>query len=588
MIIKQLPAHEAQKIAAGEVVERPANIVKELIENSLDAGATRIAITLEEGGKQSITITDNGSGMIEDDARICFHRHTTSKLSTFDELESITTFGFRGEALASICSVAKVTLTTRHASNTEGLKLTLNAGTITQEAAVAYQQGTTITIEDLFFNVPARKKFLKTAVTEWNHNAALFKAFCLSNLNVHFSLTHDGALVYNCPPVSNIEERIAQLFDAQVESQVLPLVPAANKEIQLSGALTGTHYARFDRAGLFFFVNNRWVKNYKLSTALIKGYLNVLQPGRFPIAVISLQVDPKLVDINIHPKKEEVQFLHPRIIEAAITESVKNSLEKSLSHHLKKTVTLSTQPVYTPFERFESPFLSPQPQPSYTRLAKLPEPFFEPLQEPAYTQAFVQEEHEQDSYRLIGQFNKTYLLLEHPEGLFIVDQHAAHERVLYEQFCARFKNQETVQLMFPHIITLNEQDFVTLQPHLELFKDHGIALEEFGQNQLAITATPVYAKRINLEELIQEVVATIKTTDTTDREGFFKKITEHMRAQMACKAAVKAGDELSEEKITQLLKDLQKTTNRFSCPHGRPTSWLLDTLSIEKKFKRKL
>ena len=261
-----------------------------------------------------------------------------------------------------------------------------------------------------------------------------------------------------------------------------------------------------------------------------------------------LQIDPKLVDINIHPKKEEVQFLHPRIVEATITESVKNSLEKSLSQHLKKTVTLSSQPIYNQSERFEPNVTFTRPQPTYTRLATLPEPFFEPPQEPTYTQTFVQEEHEETNYRLIGQFNKTYLLLEHPDGLFIVDQHAAHERVLYEEFCARFKNQETVQLLFPHIITLNEQDFVTLQPHLELFKDHGITLEEFGQNQVAATATPVYAKQINIEELIHEVIATIKTTDTTDATAFFKKITEHMRAQMACKAAVKAGDELSEER----------------------------------------
>lgn len=585
MIIHKLSAHEAQKIAAGEVVERPANIVKELVENSLDAGATRINIILEQGGKKSILITDNGVGMLPEDARICFERHTTSKLSLFDELEAISTFGFRGEALASMCGVAQVTITTKQKNASEGTKLTIEQGQIIKEEIVGSQTGTTFSVDNLFDALPARKKFLKTTTTEWNHNAALFKAFCFSNLHVHFTLSHDGSIVYNCPPVKTIQERIEQLFDTQVSNHVTSLSPSSKKDITLNGAITGPHYARYDRGGFFFFVNGRWVKNYKLATAVTKGYLNVLQPGRFPIAIISITVDPKTVDINIHPKKEEVQFLHPRIIESTITESVKNSLESSLSTHLKRTVTLASesQPVFKPV--FESATPS-----TFTELSSLPFPTAtsQPVQKTVPFQDIIQHEESSYPYRLIGQFKKTYLLLEHPDGLFIIDQHAAHERVLYEQFCARFKNQETIQLLFPAVITLSHDDFVTIQPHLQLFTDHGIALEEFGENQLTVKSTPVYAKHIDMTELIQEILGTIRTTDATDKDAFFKKITERMRAQMACKAAVKAGDELSIEKIEQLLKDLQKTTNRFSCPHGRPTSWLLDTLNIEKKFKRKL
>jgi DNA mismatch repair protein MutL len=585
MYIRKLPAQEAQKIAAGEVVERPANIVKELIENSLDAKATRITVTLEQGGKELIEVSDNGSGMLKEDALICFERHTTSKLSSFNELESIHTFGFRGEALASMCSVAQVTITTKHKSSSEGLSLAIDQGEIIKESIVAHQKGSTIEIKKLFDAVPARRKFLKTTTTEWNHNTALFKAFCFSNLNVHFTLKHEGSIVYNCPPVKTAAERIEQLFDLNIAPQVIPLTESNRKEVTLEGALTGQHYSRYDRGGLFFFVNNRWVKNYKLATSLMKGYMNVLQPGKFPIAVIKITLDPKTVDINIHPKKEEVQFLHPRIVEQALTETVKKSLESALSKQLHKTVSFAAPPPQFNFET--SPFEPLTKKKPLPELSSLPIPTQHETG-PVPLEAIVQKEIEETPYKLIGQFKKTYLLLDHTDGLFIVDQHAAHERILYEQFVTRFQNQETVKLLFPQIIELSAEDFKTITPHIQLFIDHGITLEPFGTQQLSVTSTPVYAKRINIQELVHELISVIRTTHQTDPEIFFKRITEHMRAQMACKAAVKAGDELSVEKAEQLLKDLQKTANRFSCPHGRPTSWLLDTLGIEKKFKRKL
>ncbi|MFT6765854.1 MAG: DNA mismatch repair protein MutL [Alteromonas naphthalenivorans] len=586
MIIHKLSAQEAQKIAAGEVVERPANIVKELIENSLDAGATHITITLEQGGKKLINITDNGYGMLTQDARICFQRHTTSKLQSFDELESVNTFGFRGEALASICCVAQVTLKTKHKSSDEGLQITLDQGVIVKEQLIALQHGTTINIADLFYNVPARKKFLKTTTTEWNHNATLFKAFCFSNLNVHFTLLHDGSTVYNCPPVNTIEKRIAQLFDTQVSNHTIALTTSTQKDITVVGAITGPHYSRYDRGGMFFFVNGRWIKNYKLATAVAKGYLNVLQPGKHPIAVISITVDPKTIDINIHPKKEEVQFLHPRIVETTLTQAVKTTLEQHLSTQLNQTVTFASEPAFT---SFSEPYQQAPKRSVFPDLSTLPFPTSSDTidaQQPI--ESFTQHEVESYPYRLIGQFKNTYLLLEHPDGLFVIDQHAAHERVLYEQFCDRFKSQETIALLFPQVITLSSDDYDTLTPHMQLFIDHGIELEAFGEHQVTIKSTPVYAKHIDMIELIKEVLGTVRRSDATDKDAFFKSITERLRAQMACKAAVKAGDVLSTEKMEQLLRDLNKTTNRFSCPHGRPTSWLLDTLSIEKKFKRKL
>lgn len=619
MKIHHLSPVEAQKIAAGEVVERPAHTLKELLENSLDAGATRITIRLEEGGKRKIIITDNGCGMSPEDARISFLRHTTSKLTTFNELESLQTFGFRGEALASICSVARVTLTTKESHAPHATRLFIEQSTLVKEEVVSFQNGTCIEIDDLFCTVPARKKFLKTATTELNHCIGLFKALCLNHISVHFTLIHEGSTLYHCPPAATLNDRVIQLFDAYLEKQ-LHTVSCTKEHLSITGVLTGAHYKRYDRSGIFFFVNKRWVKNFKLTSAFMKGYLNLLPPGRYPLGIIQITLPAHEVDINTHPKKEEVVFLHPRIIEQAITQSVTQSLEKTVTTQLQTntsspTIEPSSAQWYAQQSTHTSTWFPKQnATPSLQEIALHTQMKHDKNKQQKYnlqnissysgssahrhTEKFIlkneyetsqhQEQAHTISYALIGQYKNTYLLLEHPEGLLILDQHAAHERILYEQFAQRFINQETVTLMFPEIITLSAHDYILLEPHLTLFTDQGIIIEPFGNNQYAITATPVYAKNINMHDLVQETISYLKETDATNQEQFFKMVTEKMRAQMACKAAIKAGDTLSNEKMTKLLHDLEKTANRFSCPHGRPTSWLLDILTIEKKFKRKI
>lgn len=619
MKIHHLSPVEAQKIAAGEVVERPANTLKELIENSLDAGATKIQIALQDGGKASLIITDNGCGMSPEDARICFLRHTTSKLHTVNEIESLDTFGFRGEALASICSVAHVTITTKEHHAPHATRLTITEEKVTKEEAVSFQNGTRIEITDLFCTVPARKKFLKQTSTELNHCTTLFKAFALNHTNIHFTFAHNGSVLYNCPAVNTLEERVTQLFDTQVHTN-LQTLNFTHSDITLSGALTGAHYKRYDRNNIFFFVNNRWVKNFKLSHALMKGYLKLLPPGRYPFAIIQIHIPPHEVDINTHPKKEEVVFLHPRRVEQALTKAITQSLESLTSDRLYHTLQdpFLTTPSLHSFQKTETPWFAELPATSTQNSFKdalLLEKKYTNLdttlvQKPAHTSPTThqttheksilnapqqedtlnnhQEKIHEPVYTLIGQYKNTYLLLDHPEGLLLIDQHAAHERILYEQFAQRFIQQETITLLFPEIISLAADDYALLKPHLQIFIDQGIHIEPFGTQQYAITATPVYAKNVNMYELVQETIGYLRETDTADQELFFKTVTEKMRAQMACKTAVKAGDELSLEKMTQLLNDLEKTANRFSCPHGRPTSWLLDITTIEKKFKRKL
>ncbi len=609
MIIKHLNPIEAQKIAAGEVIERPVNIIKEFIENSLDAQATKISIAVEDGGKKSITITDNGTGMDEADARICFLRHTTSKLNSFDELSSLATFGFRGEALASICSVARVTLITRLNNNNHGIKLSIENGIITQEEIIGTAIGTTISIHDLFYNVPARQKFLKTTTTEFNQIVQLFKAFCLSNLFVHFTLSHNGLITYNCPAITTLEERISQIFESIITKHLF-LIEEGSQHGSINGIVTGPHYSKYDRSGIFIFVNKRWIKNFGISQAIIKAYKNILPTGKYPLAVISINVPSHQVDINTHPKKEDVLFLHPRIIENLVTTAITQVLEKSFSKILSETVAhqLIPSPLsnnnLTNNSAFEfKPFFNNEDVLYHKHKDLLAKEPFDNVNKPFYFQEknkdfikneSIYEEPIQSSYipdsldlhTIIGQFHSTYILLEHPDGLLLIDQHAAHERILYEYIEKTFNKPESITLLFPETVFVQKENMELLSQYFPLLHDHGIVIEQFSEQECIVRAKPAYAQSINIKDLLHNINGWINDFGRAEKEVIKRFITEKIRAQLACKAAIKAGDILSLEEMKELLLKLDKTKNRFSCPHGRPTSWLLSLFDIEKKFKR--
>ena len=601
--IKKLSPHEAQKIAAGEVVERPANVVKELLENAVDASATHLSLYVEDGGKQLIRVVDDGCGMGEEDAQLCFEHHATSKIETVDDLETISTFGFRGEALSSISSVSNITLITKTADS-EGIKVELKAGKIKNKESVSANTGTDISVRDLFFNVPARKKFLKKKETEWRHIQQLFTAFCFDYTNIHFKLFSENKQIFNCPPVENTHERFTQLKDHQVAEHMIPLVSHDEKNgVKITGLISNHQFFRYDRSSIYFFVNHRWVKDFKLSNAFLKGYLNVAPPGKYPAGCIFITVDPHEIDINIHPRKEEIQFLHPRRVQHLLKETVKKTLENHLSKQLKKDVRFTSayaypgiparqasadRPSFISNENYaHSKTFSSVFVPNQTSPISAATPAFPSEQQTTVSQPTPSAQTEKN-YRLIGQFKKTYLLLEKEEGLFVVDQHAAHERILYEQFSKRFEDVESVKLLFPQTITLTAQDISLAEPHLKLFQKNGIQIEPFSDTQLVVHTTPVHLKNASIEELVREALGWIIEFKNLDEQEFVRAMNKKLHAQMACKAAVKAGDTLTEEKIHQLLNDLYTTENRFTCPHGRPTSWLLSTYEIEKKFKRKL
>jgi DNA mismatch repair protein MutL len=615
--IKQLPLSEIQKIAAGQVVERPASVVKELLENAIDAGATKISLYIEEGGARLIRVVDNGVGMSEPDALLCFERHATSKITTFEQLQTVNTFGFRGEALYSIGAVSDVTLITKEAAASYGICVNFAQGAVLSTEHVSGSMGTDISVQNLFAHVPVRKKFLKKEETELRLIIQLFQAFCFSYPNFHFQLFSENKLVYNCPPGGTLITRSAQIWDAQVSHNMLLVEPHEDTVGTISGAISQHHFFRYNRNQIFFFVNKRWVKNYPLSQAMLKGYLNVLPPARYPIAIFDIQVDPCQIDVNIHPRKEEVNFLQAKQIENLITAIVKKSLEKALSEQLK-----NNEKKITPSQPFSEHhfFINPSTKNPFNKPYSLSEDSLlisqtvprSPLKQEKSSEMVAQEytiqkdqkvlplddvalqleqkfvKFEEAHYEVLGVIKKTYIVLDHPEGVVWVDQHAAHERVLFERFSKRFEEISSIKLMFPEVVNLTSSEVQVFMDNMMLLNEHGINFDQMGENQIIITSIPVHLKSVVWPEFLREISALFIEHETVHKDEFFTIVNKKLQAQMACKAAVKAGDVLTDQQINQLLIDLDSTQDRYTCPHGRPTSWLLPLYEIEKKFKRKL
>lgn len=703
--IKQLSATEAQKIAAGEVVERPANVVKELIENSLDAGASEITLYIEEGGKKLIHIIDNGCGMSLEDARMCIKHHATSKITSISDLENISTFGFRGEALSSISSVSQIKLTTKEEHANSGVTLIINEGIIEKETVTACNTGTEIAIHDLFYNVPARKKFLKAKETEWRAIVQLFYAFALDYTDVNFKIYHENKLIHNCPSAPDLATRLSQLYEQTLANNIL-LIESKEDRMRLSikGAITDPQYTRYDRNQIFLFVNNRWVKNHKLAQALVKGYQNMLQPEKYPAGFIFINLDSQYVDINVHPRKEEVQFLHPKIVESLIESTVKNKLENYASRRLginniNSYQTLNSRPKEEQADINISPeksnninninkkteinqsFLNqrinntPKPEYNYTdepfnilqkanNLNSIDQKLWQRNYE-ANLQENIEINNKKDKeefskiletnfslnsqnsdngasnkasetprdinldnnpknisgninlrqdiiaqkesssgditetintnietninsfdYRLIGQIHLTYIIIETAEGITLIDQHAAHERVLYEKIKSKFIDMSPVKLLFAHILTLNRDDINIIEPYLYLFAQFGLIIEKVSDNQLALTQTPVFLKNRSIDDLIKQCISWAHENNQIAPEQLREIIDQNLHAQVSCKAAVKAGDELTQESMNNIIKDLYNCATKLTCPHGRPTMWPLNINEIEKKFKR--
>jgi len=562
---------------------------------------------------------DDGCGMDAEDARACFENHATSKITSIEDLSSISTYGFRGEALASIMAVSKVKLQTKLASQTLGTLVVASQNDLEVSSGV-FNTGTDITVHDIFFNVPARRKFLKKEDAEWRAIVQIFQSLCISYTQVNFQLFSNNSLIYNCPAVSSLKNRVIQILDERFSQDLLHL-EEKQAEGNISGIISNCHVGRYNKNHIFFLINRRCIKNYSLVNALLKGYGNSLPTGRYPMGVISLTIDPLLVDINVDPRKEEVRFVHPRKIETLISQTV----TKTLENLVKKSVTNSagvdsllsfeknndtarkfsffipsfsadtkereslfnTLPIAdsTFPKEFKAPNSLESGQEKQETLPFLSETFADP--QASNQQMTLGEKKEAPSATLLGIFHNTYLLVQQNDGLVIIDQHAAHERILFERFAHRFTLSETMALVAPLVISINSEQKKRFELLQILLQEYGIEIELAGLQELVVKTTPIYAKKINYQELIPYLLDYMQEHEQLEEHALKEMLHFALQAQMACKAAIKAGDILHHQEAEKLLKDLYTTSNSFSCPHGRPTMWKITSNELERKFKRK-
>jgi DNA mismatch repair protein MutL len=668
--IRVLSDQVANQIAAGEVVERPASVVKELLENSLDAGAQRIRIDVEAGGRKLIRISDDGCGMMRDDAMLAFERHATSKIHSSDDLLELTTLGFRGEALPSIASVARVHLATRSAEEAVGTEIEIAGGKILRVADCGIPAGTTLEVRDLFFNTPARKKFLKAEQTELSHIAALVTHYALANPTKHFELHSATHALLEAPAVQRVSERIFQVFGREVLDQLLPVAAETNFEragipepppwkrpadwqpqppgpLRLHGFVSRPQLQKLNRNSMYVFVNQRLIRDRMILHALTEAYRNVIPPTSFPVVLLFLEMPPQEVDVNVHPAKTEVRFRQQAFVHDFVRDAVRNSIVKTrpaasfltaLSDHAVMTPALvpDLSPLPGAPEPADGSTRGPGSEEAHVSEARRgapgsinsgtvspeavafqdsdPPPAVEDaerfeLQPPSISPAaqslpFLpgspaipapQEGGDEDvtpptlnglaSLRPLGQLEESFILAVNEEGLWIIDQHVAHERVLFEKI-VRDRNVEQVQrqrLLMPVLIDLKPDQmplFATIAAELER---NGFEAEPFGPRTLAVKATPVGLVGRELERTLVEV---LEQTEREQQAQNLDTLRLRIAASIACHAAIKIHTPLEMGKMEWLLEELAKTEHPTSCPHGRPIVLRYSLREIQRAFQR--
>ncbi len=584
------------KIAAGEVIERPSSVVKELIENSLDADATKITIELKNSGKDLIKITDNGNGMEKEDAKKSILRHATSKLQTADDLFAITTLGFRGEALASIAAISKLTITTKTPSQLEGFKLEIEGGQVLNETIAAANQGTTIKVENIFFNTPARKKFLKTDAVELRHIIDTVTNYSLLHNNVAFKLVHENRVLLSSPATEDSLNNIAAIYSSSTAKHLLPL-KYENNNIKVEGFICKPYNCRNDKNQQVFFVNKRWIKNSQLSKAVYDGYHSMLFVNKHPVFILHLTLNPENIDVNVHPQKSEIKIEQVTEVQKALTTAVKETLKE---HNLIPLLNVEFEQQTT----FGLPQKKPKPEKTYTfepstqTVIKEPELIFsetklhevieEALEEPAQQETHLDWDlpatNSLPPIKLLGQIHKTFFIAETPGGAFFIDQHATHERVLYERFMTQFHNNniETQQLLQGGVLNLTPAESILVNDNLETLKQFGYTLEPFGDNTFILKTVPVIFNRLQGPKSFHEFLSSLQQNKNTLLE---KK--EEIITRMACRSAIMAGDTITLKQMQDILKELAQTAHPFTCPHGRPSIIKTTSDELEKKFRRK-
>jgi len=554
-MIRVLPAEIVSKIAAGEVIERPASVVKELIENSLDAGATQITVEAQSGGVDTIKVSDNGAGIASSELELAFHRHATSKIGDLEDLEKISSLGFRGEALPSIAAVAEVEILTKPTSDSVGGYMHLIRGELTRKENRARPQGTTVTIHRLFRYVPARLKFLRSPNTENGHIAHLVSQYALAFPEVRFGLILDNRRTLHTTGNGELRDVVNELYGPELAQRMLE-IEQKEDPVRIAGLTSPPTLTRSNRNYLSFFVNRRWVRSPLLTRATEDAYRGLLMDGQHPLAVLNISLPAHELDVNVHPAKAQIKFCHEQ--------TVFRSVQKAIEQVLDRAPIPTSKSV---------PFSSSSQQWQRPRMIADNEPTFVVSQLPAL---------ELPVLRILGQLANTYIVGEGPDGLYLIDQHAAHERILYDRILAQWsqKGVEVQGLLQPVSIDFSPREEETMRAGGESLAEFGFAIEPFGNRSYLIRTVPALVAGSNIIEIVTGLLNTLAS-----KEGL-NRLEEKMAESLACHGAIRAGQQLSSEEMRELVKELEQTKQPRTCPHGRPTMIHISARQMEKEFGR--
>lgn len=565
--INILNADTANKIAAGEVVERPSSVVKELVENSLDAGAKNITIEIQNGGESLIKIIDDGSGVHPEDVEKAFNPHATSKIKDTYDIFSINTLGFRGEALPSIASIARVDFKSKTEDFDMGKELIISGGEKESLTDCSMNRGTQIEVRDLFFNVPARKKFLKTTARESALINDLVNRISLANPDVSFKLFNNNKKILNTYGNGKLIDVIRTIYGKSTAENLIYFEDHKDTA-SVYGFIGNDTLARASRNNQSLFVNKRYVKNRSLTVAVENAFRSFNVTGKFPFFVLFIDTYPELIDVNIHPTKSEIKFKDERFIFKVVFDAVHSAMRE----YVKDTFTLPEEEE----KKFEA--LKEEVIPGTSDYKCNKNEYGNSVEEIIYREAKF------PKLRVIGQFNKTYILAEYDSTLYLIDQHAAHEKILFEKYSSDIakKKVEIQPLMIPLVVTLPTEDYLYYDENKEIFEKVGFKISDFGDNSIRIEEVPYFLDKLNPTELITSMINNLKKMGTGETvEVKYNKI-----ASMSCRAAVKANDVLSILEMENLLEDLRYINDPFHCPHGRPTIIKFTSYELDKKFKR--
>jgi DNA mismatch repair protein MutL len=574
MKIKILSQEMASRIAAGEVVERPASVVKELIENSLDARATEVAVWVEKSGTALIRVSDDGEGMGADDLALAVERHSTSKLKDEDDLFRIATLGFRGEALPSIGSISKMTITSRHRAAATGNRLQVQGGNKDGPCVAAAAAGTTIEVRGIFFNTPARRKFLKSPATELSHICDVINRMALARPGVHFRLDHDGRTVADYVAVADPKDRMLQVLGRETARDLIPFAWHQGT-LSVNGFLSAAPASFSNSRHLITFVNGRYVRDKVLAHAVLQGYETLLMKGQYPAAVVFVNLPFEEVDVNVHPAKYEVRFRRQAEVHEAVAQAVRRALRLEAK---EPSPRFSPSEAPWNFGVTEAPRLYGS---SFAGRASAPmkDGFPVPPETEPVAEGFFA------SMTILGQILGCYLVCVSSRGLAVIDQHAAHERVVFEKLRSQMETGEVQKqsLLIPQILELSAGEMMLLETKVSALERLGLSVEPFGANSYAITAVPALLAEGDYRQVVRQMVAELAEVDRSDK---LRQHVEERLATMACHGVIRANRKLEMDEIRALLADLDQIDFATQCPHGRPVLLEFSRDDLEKMFKR--